>query len=208
MRPPLNPGIVTWAGDHLLLALRTPDALQDTTLISLYRTQYSPVGAGQTALVLSDLAGDGWGDDDLRAIYTDNLALAEWVRTNLTRRPAHPFRDPALPIIAAQFETSGAVGQTHVMTIHAPGHEIVVTWADFETPFYLEAPVGVIGTDYDIFSLICPARSGTVEIDGRRAVGAPYANDVWTRSTGQPRSSALVALCEVLVERGEGTRGN
>jgi hypothetical protein len=201
MRPPLNPGNVTWAGDHLLLALRTPGATEDTTLVSLYRTQYSPAGAGYTALILSDLAGDGCGDDDLRAIYTDNLALAGWVRDNLTRRPAHPFRDPTLSIVTARFETIGAVGQTHATTIHALGHKIVATWADFETPFYLEAPVGVIGTDYDIFSLICPARSGTVYIDGRRAAGAPYPNPVWTRSTGQPRSSALVALCEVLVER-------
>ncbi|MCW5852366.1 MAG: hypothetical protein KIT87_19990 [Anaerolineae bacterium] len=200
MRAPLNPGTVTWAGDHLLLALRPPQASEDTTFISLYRTLYSPVGVGYSLLVLSDVAADGWGADDVRAIYTDNPALTEWVRVYLTRRPNHPFRDPTLPVHAARFESDGAVGQTLQYRVHTPETDLEFTWADFETPFYLEAPQGVIGADYDIFSLICPARTGQVRIGGRAAAGVPYPNEVWRKSSGQPRSSALAALCEVLVD--------
>ena len=39
MRPIVNPGQVTWAGDHLLLYLRPTDADEDTTIISYYRKQ-------------------------------------------------------------------------------------------------------------------------------------------------------------------------
>ena len=230
MRPPVNPGRVTWAGDHLLLALRRPGATTDTTYVSYYRTTYSAVGSGYTALVITDPTGTGQGRRPIRAIFTDNLLLTDWVRQHLTRRPGHPFREPDLPIIEARFETSGAVGQVWRETIHVLGDDaqkyapaggpppaavgggpptgagvglprrIDLTWQGFETPLYLEAPRGVIGQDYDIFSLICPARSGTVVIDGVAEAGTPYLNEAWTRSTGQPRSSALVAVCEVLIE--------
>ena len=200
MRPPINPGKVTWAGDHLLLALRPAQASEDTTLISLYRTLYSPEGVGYSLLALADVGADGWGADDVRAIYTDNPALTEWVRIHLIRRPNHPFRDPTLPVREARFESGGAVGQTLQYVVHTPETILAFTWADFETPFYLEAPKGVIGADYDIFSLICAARTGQVRIGDRRAAGEPYPNEVWRKSTGQPRSSALVALCEVLVD--------
>jgi hypothetical protein len=191
MRPPVNPGRVTWGGDHLLLALRTPGATEDTAYASLYRTVYSPAGAGFSLLVLAG---------DVRAIYTDNAELTAWARVNLARRPGHPFRDMSLPVHPARFDTEGATGQTLRHVVHAGGQTIELTWADFETPFYLEAPQGVIGADYDIFSLICSARTGGIVIDGRPLDGDTYANPTWTKSTGRPRSSALVALCEVLVD--------
>jgi hypothetical protein len=195
MRPPVNPGTVTWAGDHLLLSLRAEGTETETTYVSYYRTLYSAMGAGHTALVISDV-GEG-----VRAIYTDNPRLTEWVRENLARRPGHPFRDRSVPVHEARFEQSGGVGQELRDTIRVEGSdEIAMAWSDFEAPFYLEAPQGVIGGNYDIFSLICPARQGTLEVNGQAASGEPYLNETWTKSTGQPRSSVLVALCEVLVD--------
>ncbi len=87
-RPIVNPGTVTWAGDHLLLYLKPPGTVEDTTLVSYYRTLYSPAGGGHTALVLSDIEADGWGDNDLRAVYTDNKGLTDWIRKNVVRRTA------------------------------------------------------------------------------------------------------------------------
>jgi hypothetical protein len=202
-RPVVNPGVVSWAGDHLLLSLRPTDAPEDTTLVSFYRTHYSPAGAGHVALVLSDVQADGWGPDDLRAIFTDNLALTEWVRPNLARTPNHPFRDVSLPIVRAHFETSGAVGQTRIETIHSEAHAIALTWTDFEAPLYFEGPRGTLGPSYDIFSLLFPAGTASVTIDGRPARGEPYPREIWRPSTGRALSSALIAIGEVLIERSE-----
>jgi hypothetical protein len=196
-RPVVNPGVVSWAGEHLLLYLRPPDAAQNTTTVSFYRTQYSPVGAGHAALVLSDVRDDG-----LRTIFTDNPPLADWCRQNLARgNPRSPFRDPSVPIVAARFESSGAVGLTRVETIHAAEHEIVLTWTDFEPPLYFEGPRGTLGADYDVFSLLFPAATASVSVDGIRARGHPFPNEIWRPSTGRDLSSALIAICEVLIDR-------
>jgi hypothetical protein len=199
-RPVVNLGVVSWAGDHLLLSLRPTAASEDTTLVSFYRTQYSPAGAGHVALVSSDVQADGWGSDDLRAIFTDNLALTDWVRHNLARAPNHPFRDLSLPILPARFEASGAVGQTRVETIRADQHIIALTWTDFEQPIYFEGPRGTLGASYDIFSLLFPAATASVTIDRRPVSGQPYPREIWRPSTGRDLSSALIAICEVLIE--------
>ena len=199
-RPIVNLGTVTWAGDHLLLYLRPPGVVEDTTLISYYRTLYSPAGGGHTALVLSDIEADGWGEDDLRVIYTDNECLTDWLRENVVRMPDHPFRDASLPVQPAQFESSGEVGKEYRAVIETQENEIVLHWTDFETPLYVEGPRGTFGDNYDIFSLLCPAQSGVVEIDGRRAAGSPYPREAWKRTTGRALSSALIAVCEVLID--------
>jgi hypothetical protein len=199
-RPVVNPGVVSWAGEHLLLSLRPPDSSEDTTLVSLYRTQYSPAGAGHVALVLSDCRAPGQGAADLRTIVTDNPEMAAWARRNLARRPGHPFRDPSLPVVPARFVSSGMVGQEHVETIRTEQHEIVLRWADFEPPLYFEGPRGTLGADYDVFSLLFPAATASVTVDGEQARGQTYPNEIWRPSTGRDLSSALIAICEVLIE--------
>jgi hypothetical protein len=193
-RPVLNPNPPLWAGDHLLLALRRPDQTTDTTAVSYYRTQWSPAGAGQAALVISDAAGGH------RAIYTDNPTLTTWLQTELVR-PENPFRERSLPVRPARFETTGSIADTWRTVIRAEATAVVLTWTDFEPPLYLEAPDPAIRAGMDIFSLIAPARTGVVEIDGQRAAGSPYPNETWRAATGQARSSALIAICEVLLRR-------
>jgi hypothetical protein len=196
-RPVVNPGVVSWAGEHLLLYLRPLGAAQNMTTVSFYRTQYSPVGAGHAALVRSDVRADG-----PRAIFTDNPPLADWCRQNLARgNPRSPFRDSSVPVVPARFESSGAVGWTRVETIHASEHEIVLTWTDFEPPLYFEGPRGTLGADYDVFSLLFPAATASVSVDGVAAQGRPYPNEIWRPSTGRDLSSALIAICEVLIDR-------
>jgi len=211
-RPLMNPGRVIWAGDHLLMSLRVPGASEEGTVISCFRALYSPAGSGHAALVLSDVAGG------LRAVYTDNEGMTAWVRERVTRRRNHALNDPGLPVRRAAFEASGEVGGEYRLVIRGEDHEVGVTWAGFEPPFHAEGPgahplaglraenlergvrTGRFGDGYDIFTLLCPARSGGVEVDGRRAAGDPYPREVWRPSMGRPLSSALIALCEVLIE--------
>ena len=217
-RPLANPGRVIWAGDHLLMNLRTPGASEDGTVISCFRTVYSPAGSGHAALALCDVGGDGWGPEDVRAIYTDNEEMTAWVRERVVRRRDHPFNDAALPVRKAVFEAAGEVGGEYRLTLRSEGREVVVTWAGFEAPLHAEGPgahplvalreedvargaqTGRFGDGYDIFTVLCPAQSGWVAVDGRRAAGDPYPREVWRRSMGRPLSSALIAVCEVLVE--------
>jgi hypothetical protein len=137
----------------------------------------------------------------LRVIYTDNAPLTAWVRENVVRLPTHPLRDDWLPVRAALFEASGSVGHERREVIQAPEHEIVLTWADFEPPLYVEGPRGTFGDEFDIFSLLCPARTGVVEIDGRRVAGEPFPRELWRKSTGRALSSALIAVAEVMIAR-------
>src|SRR5205823_366239 len=154
-------------------------------LVNFYRTHYSPAGAGHVALVVSDANVDGRGSDDVRAIFTDNVPLTQWVRHHLVRTPNHPFRDTSLPILPALFEASGMVGQRCVETIRADQHVITLTWTDFEPPLYFEGPRGTVGPSYDIFSLLFPAASASVTINGRSVSGQPYPREVWRASTGR-----------------------
>jgi hypothetical protein len=200
-RPVVNPGVVSWAGEHLLLYLRPPSGAEDTTLVSFYRTQFSPAGPGHAALVLSDAGTAGRGAAPLRMIVTDNPEMATWARQNLARSPGHPFRDPSLPIVSGRFFGTGMVGQERVETIRTEQHDLVLRWADFEPPLYFEGPQGTLGTDYDVFSLLFPAATASVTLDGEAARGQPYPREIWRPSTGRDLSSALIAICEVLIER-------
>jgi hypothetical protein len=154
-----------------LLYLRPPGSAKDTTLVSFYRTQYSPAGPGHAALVLSDAGADGRGSAPLRVIVTDNPEMAAWARQNLARSSGHPFRDPSLPIVSGDFLGSGVVGRERVETIRTERHEIVLRWADFEPPLYFEGPQGTLGADYDVFSLLFPATTASVTLDGEAARG-------------------------------------
>jgi len=199
-RPIVNPGKVLWAGDHLLLYLRPAGAAEDTTRVSHYRTYYAGGGSGNVALVSIDLAGRG-GRTELRAIYTDNPALTDWMRTSFFY-PDNPLRDSSLEVRPGTFSSDGGIGagNTHRVVIRGDGHEVVAVYDDFEVPFYFEAPAGGLRADRDVFSFLCPARTATVTLDGKAAAGVPYPRDTWTASTGQPRSSALIGASEVILQ--------
>jgi len=81
-----------------------------STFAFLVKVLYTSQGQGNVLFVRSDLSGDG--EDDVFAIFSDNEAVAQYLRDeifNYTVFSGSPGESQPAPIVEAAFESSGDV---------------------------------------------------------------------------------------------------
>jgi hypothetical protein len=79
---------------------------ETTTLAWFVKVRYTAQGGGNVLFARSDLHGDG--RDDVFAVFSDNLAMAEYLRDNVfsyTVFAGVPDQNPPAPIVEATFES-------------------------------------------------------------------------------------------------------
>ena len=79
---------------------------ETTTLAWFVKVRYTVQGGGNVLFARSDLQGDG--RDDVFAVFSDNLAMAEYLRDNVfsyTVFAGVPDQNPPAPILEATFES-------------------------------------------------------------------------------------------------------
>jgi hypothetical protein len=79
---------------------------ETTTLAWFVNVRYTVQGGGHVLFARSDLQGDG--RDDVFAVFSDNLAMAEYLRDNVfsyTVFAGVPDQNPPAPIVEATFES-------------------------------------------------------------------------------------------------------
>ena len=69
-RPLVNPGVVSWTGQHWIAYLRMTGAGQDSGQLSVWHMHYCPAGEG--VAVYANIPGD----PGFRAVCTDNRGVA------------------------------------------------------------------------------------------------------------------------------------
>ena len=190
MTPPVDPNEVLMTGENSFIRLSSDGGKTLTDRFSHWRVLWCPDGAGHVLFAHSTLI-----DGKVR-IYSDNEAVARWLQKTIETLLYPQFADTTLPVTPAQFSRSGTPPKPATETIVAGNDRIVMTWADTIAPFVLNAPPGFMNRPIGVFSTFFPARTASVELNGKTPKG-----QVWPEMRGDRQSSsACLAWSETWVK--------
>jgi hypothetical protein len=182
--------------DHSVITLHEGGRADgaETAMLSLYDIGFSAaLGAGHVALLRVPSAG-------VDAVFTDRLDLGRKMQARLRGMGmAMPMLERE-PVVVTGLWRDPWVEGWFGYRFRAPGLDVVARWEDLDPPFYAEGPAGNGFSDTeDIWSLFVSARSASIEVNGVRAPGGAYDDDVWLPKLGRSVSSAHSALGETRI---------
>ena len=186
---------ILWSGENPIILLKPSADAQETTAVGFFRVDYSPVGSGHAAFVISDLGGQGAAADRVFACYTDNEAVAAWIRgSSIGQLPEFQNHDlSGIPIKAGRFASMGDTRRSWTELVSSEDGEIRLTWSKLLPPFHLSLPVGVVETiKHEISTVLYPAQEAEVVVNGRSAAGQAQPDQIGEQS----HSTAFLALSE------------
>ena len=161
-------GKVYVSGENPILRLGLKEGEPFSTSISFWRIVYSPAGMGHVCYVTSDITGNGNSPDDIRAIFTDNEKLLEFMNKEIpTGAPDNPY-----PVRKAHFAKTGDSLKKWVEVVQSDDCTIMLVWKDFIEPFCVDTPIRG-ERPFGISSLCIPAKTAEVFINGVKAAGQP-----------------------------------
>jgi len=143
-----------------------------TTLAWFVKVRYTAQGVGTVLFARSDLHGDG--HDDVFAVFSDNLAMAEHLRDDIfsyTVFAGVPGQTPPAPIVGAIFESQDDFPNCIVESMRAVGGTtFTLSFRDFGPPKAYVRAVNEHLTEVGAF--VVPAEF-SLEINGVTPVGQP-----------------------------------
>jgi hypothetical protein len=145
---------------------------QVTTFAFLVKVHYTEEGQGNVLFIQSDFSGDG--KDDVFGVFTDNAALARYLRDeifNYTVFAGPPGQGSPAPIVEGAFESVGRVPLDTVDRMEAAdGTTFSLALHDFDLPVaYIRS---VRGNLMEVGACARPSRF-SLEINGITPVGEP-----------------------------------
>ena len=145
-----------------------------TTLAWFVKVRYSAQGGGTVLFARSDLQGNG--SDDVFAVFSDNLAMAEHLRDDIfsyTVFAGVPDQTPPAPIVEATFESQNDFPSRIVESMRAvDGTTLTLSLRDLGPPKAYVRAVNERLTEVGAFAV--PAEF-SLEINGIVPVGQPEA---------------------------------
>jgi hypothetical protein len=143
-----------------------------TTLAWFIKVRYTAQGGGTVLFARSDLQGNG--RDDIFAVFSDNLAMAEHLRDDVfsyTVFAGVPGQTPPAPIVKATFESQNDFPNYIVESMTAvDGTTLTLSLRDFGPPKAYVREVNERVTEVGAFAV--PAEF-SLEINGIVPVGQP-----------------------------------
>jgi len=145
-----------------------------TTLAWFVKVRYTAQGSGSVLFARSDLRGHG--SDDVFAVFSDNLTMAEHLRDDIFSYTAFagvPGQTPPAPIVKATFESQGEFPARIVESMRAvDGTTLTLSLGSFGPPKAYVRAVNERLTEVGAF--VIPAEF-SLEINGIVPVGRPEA---------------------------------
>lgn len=145
-----------------------------TTLIWFVKVHYTARGGGNVLFARSDLEGSG--RDDVFAVFSDNLAMAEHLRDDVfdyTIFAGTPAQTPPAPVVEATFESRGCFPKRIVESAEAvDGTTLTLSFWDFGPP---QAYVRVVSERITEVGAFAVPAGFSLEINGVVPVGRPEA---------------------------------
>lgn len=187
-RPVLNDGTLVWLGEHWLNAVRADEDAQPSGWFSLYHTRYSAAGEGHALQLVVP-------DEDLRLIATDNPALGRWMADRFFAQSS--VQTPDVSPVPATFRREGRTDLDPAWVVEVAGRRVTARWSVAQPPVLAYGP---FGPAREFFTALFFTDQSTIEVDGRRVAGRPYARDIWEHTIGGQRSSSVFALAEACME--------
>ena len=187
-----HPGDVIWSGENPFIKLRTDPSGDDVTRLSFFRVVWSPAGEGHALFMVSDL--EGTGRKDIDTIFTDRPELGGWLQEEIMNNPF--WAERRMPVVEACFSYRGDSRQSRTEVVESADQKIELTWRDLDKPvtFCIEAEKD---PDFHLLSLIIPAKGVDVVVNGRKAPGDPFPNDM----AGRTVSSCCLSFSETWIRR-------
>jgi hypothetical protein len=143
-----------------------------TTLAWFVKVGYTVQGGGTVLFARSDLQGNG--SDDVFAVFSDNLAMAEHLRDDVFSYSVFagvPGQTPPAPIVEATFESQNDFPNRIVESMKAvDGTTLTLSFRDFGPPKAYVRVVNEHRTEVGAFAV--PAEF-SLEINGVVPVGQP-----------------------------------
>ena len=192
VRPMVNRGRLYWTGQHWINYIRPAGVTENSAMVSLWHTHYSPAGEGTVAYVLIE------GETPCRMICTDNPEAAVFIQSWMRGRGG--MYDLDLEVVPASFSRGGDVLESPSWTIETAGEQVIARWSGLQPPELLEAPAPKLRDGWDVFSCLFFAHSAQIMFNGHLIEGEPYSVDTWKSSLGGARSSCVFALSETFIQ--------
>jgi hypothetical protein len=184
-----NKVIVTGENPFMRLSA-SPDAPL-TTNASFWRVILSPKGYGHVLFLKSELTDNEW------RVYSDNIALTRWLQDTVQGVLNEELRDTTLPVIDADFESSGDLRSFWTEHINADDEDISLTWYDIGEPMLRHTqPFSQPDRPYGVSTVLIPCMGARLTVNGDHATGQPQRRD-WE---GREFSSCALAFAESWTE--------
>jgi hypothetical protein len=182
----VDPHRVMMTGENPFIRLSETEGGPETTQASFWRVIWSPAGPGHVLYLKSELTDDEW------RIYSDNIAMARWLQNTIQGVLNEALGDVTIPVIDAEFEQSGDPNYYWTEQILTADEDIVMTWYDLGDPLLVHTEPDPDGRPYGVCTILMPAASARLTLNGVQAVGQPRPND----REGRPFSTCALAFSE------------
>ncbi|MDA1256950.1 MAG: hypothetical protein O3C10_03790 [Chloroflexi bacterium] len=188
MAPIIDTGEVILIGENSFIRLSHDGGETVTERVSHWRVLWTPAGPGHVLFYEGEMIG---GEP---RIYSDNIALARFVQSNIEGLLYPPSGDTSLPVHDAEFAREGDSRSYSTERISSDVEEISLTWTDLQPPFVMHAPGGNGEGErpLSVWTTFVQAREARITVDGDFASGEPFENS----RLGRPVSSAVLAWAE------------
>jgi hypothetical protein len=178
---------VIMVGENSVIRLSQNDSDTFTTTASFWRVLSCAGGSGNVLYLNSELTGGRW------RIYSDNIAMAQWLISTVVGVIYAELRDPTIAVTEARFSRSGDTRDFWTERLRARDEQIEMTWYQLGEPFLVHTqPNAVPGRPYGMCTVLIPARGARLTRNGIEAQGRPWPRDREDR----PSSTCVLGLCE------------
>ena len=205
LNQPVTPGSVDWTGENPGILLKD-EAGNFTAMALFFRVAWSPAGQGQVLLLYGTPDRAEGTTEAPNLIFSDNADLTAFLKENFISKLAAFANAPAfatLPEVTAHaVRFSGdPMGPRYTETVAGGEHVVELVWEDLEPPLALELDPDLTGTKaHTMFTLLVPARSARIIVNGRALPGAPGARV----QAGMETSTAFLYFSETWITPPEG----
>lgn len=190
--PKVRGSKVVVSGENPFISLSLKAGDKPVTDVSFWRVVYTPVGRGHACYVTSDLAGNGPSSDDMRAVFTDNEVLVNYLNKEIMSTFDKSYLEKPFPVLKATFQTRGDTLREYREIIKSEKYLIELVWKDF----YPSILIDIALKPLSLTTMLIPAKAAEVYINGARAAGT-----VFPRPEGTAQgSSGSLAFSETWVK--------
>ena len=165
----IDPNRLLLTGENPYIRLSETDDGPVTTDASFWRILFSPGGPGHVLFLQSELTNNE------PRIYTDNINMTRWLQEGIQGSINATFGNLELPAIEASFRSSGDLRSFWTEHIKTGDEEVDLAWYDVGEPFLGHSlPGSNPQRSYGVATVLIPANSARLTINGRFAKGRPF----------------------------------
>jgi len=173
---PITPGRVDWSGENPGILLKNDDD-SFSAMALFFRVAWSPAGQGEVMLLYGTPNEKRGNAEAPNILLGTNADVADYLLENFVGRLA-AFRDaPAFDglkhLVARSVQTDGdPMSHRYSETVSGEGITVQLVWEDLEPPRALELMPHQVGSGiHSMFSVLVPARQGSILVNGRPLPG-------------------------------------